>query len=58
MAASERDISWQLRQVRRAVELGLGAAGSEEMEFLTVSLDHDPAFASLMAKVESLIGSG
>lgn len=49
---------WQMRQVRRAVELGLGAAGSEEMELLSESLDHDPVFASLMAKVSTLIGSG
>ena len=46
---------WQMRQVRRAVELGLGAAGSEEMELLTESLDHDPTFTSLMAKVASLL---
>jgi uncharacterized protein (DUF362 family) len=46
---------WQMRQLRRAVEIGLGARGSDEMELVTESLDHDPAFSSLMEKVRSLI---
>jgi uncharacterized protein (DUF362 family) len=49
---------WQMRQVQRAVELGLGAANSEEMELLAESLDHDPTFTALMAKVDSLITTG
>ena len=46
---------WQMGQVRRAVEIGLGARGSDEMEILTESLDGDPSFTLLMDEVRSLI---
>jgi hypothetical protein len=42
-------------QVRRAVELGLGAASSQELELVTASLDGDPAFHARMEKVKSLL---
>jgi hypothetical protein len=42
-------------QVRRAVELGLGAKNSQELELLTASLDDNPAFLSRMEKVKSLM---
>jgi uncharacterized protein (DUF362 family) len=48
---------WQMRQLKRAAELGLGVRGREEMEILTASLDDDPSFTSLMEKVGSLIRS-
>jgi len=48
---------WQMRQVRRAVETGLGAGSSDELELLTASLDNDPAFTALMDQVRSLIAS-
>jgi uncharacterized protein (DUF362 family) len=47
---------WGMRQVKRAVEMGLGARDSEEMELLAASLDSDPAFGHLMEKVRALIG--
>ncbi|MEW6519682.1 MAG: DUF362 domain-containing protein [Thermodesulfobacteriota bacterium] len=46
---------WHMGQVKRGVELGLGAAGSAQMELLAESLDQDPAFAGLIARVRSLI---
>lgn len=47
---------WRMRQVKRGVELGLGARASDEMELLTASLDNDAAFGHLMEKVRALIG--
>jgi len=46
---------WEMGQVRRAVELGLGAKNSQELELLTASLDDDPAFLSRMEKVKTLL---
>jgi hypothetical protein len=41
--------------VRRAVELGLGAESSQELELVTASLDGDPAFHARREKVKSLL---
>ncbi|MBI5576945.1 MAG: DUF362 domain-containing protein [Deltaproteobacteria bacterium] len=48
---------WKMGQVRRAVELRLGAGSPGEMELLTESLDGDPAFNVLMQKVKPFIES-
>jgi uncharacterized protein (DUF362 family) len=48
---------WEMGQVKKAVELGLGAGSPKEMELVTASLDGDPAFHALMEKVKSFIGS-
>ena len=42
-------------QVRRAVELGLGAESSQELELVIASLDNDPAFLARMGKVRYLL---
>jgi hypothetical protein len=42
-------------QVRRAVELGLGAESAQEIELVTASLDGNPAFSDRMEKVKSLL---
>ncbi|MFW5792184.1 MAG: DUF362 domain-containing protein [Desulfohalobiaceae bacterium] len=47
---------WEMRQVKRAVELGLGAAGGDQVELVTESLDGDPGFAERMTQVRSLVG--
>lgn len=47
---------WQMRQIVRAVEIGLGAKDSKAMELRTASLDDDPAFIDRMKRVRSLIG--
>lgn len=46
---------WQQGQVKRAVELGLGARGREEMELVTASLDGAPEFQALMKKVRGYL---
>jgi hypothetical protein len=46
---------WEMGQVRRAVELGLGAKNSQELELLTASLDDDPAFHARMGRMKSLM---
>lgn len=46
---------WETRQVKRAVELGIGARSGKELELVTASLDADPAFHALMQKVKSSI---
>ncbi len=46
---------WQMRQVKRAVELGLGAADSGEMKVLTESLDQNQEFVRLMNSISPLI---
>lgn len=46
---------WEMGQVRRAVELGLGARSRREMELVTASLDGDPAFHALMGKVGAFL---
>jgi uncharacterized protein (DUF362 family) len=47
---------WQMLQVKRAAEIGLGARGSDEMELLSETFDNDPSFTLLMKKVRSFIG--
>lgn len=46
---------WEMRQVKRAVALGLGAGSLAQMEILEASLDRDPAFAPLMGRVRTLL---
>lgn len=46
---------WEMGQVKRAVELGLGAGRKEELELLTASLDKNPAFGALMEKAKSFL---
>lgn len=46
---------WEMGQVRRAVELGLGAGSGREIELMTASLDADPAFSALMGKAKSFL---
>jgi uncharacterized protein (DUF362 family) len=46
---------WAMGQVRRAVELGLGAESAQEIELVTASLDGNPAFSDRMEKVKSLL---
>ena len=46
---------WEMRQVKRAVALGLGAGSLAQMEILETSLDRDPAFAPLMGRVRTLL---
>ncbi|HZW36969.1 MAG: DUF362 domain-containing protein [Deltaproteobacteria bacterium] len=46
---------WEMGQVKRAVELGLGARSGREMELAVASLDGDPAFSSLMEKAKSFL---
>lgn len=46
---------WEMGQVKRAVELGLGARSGSEVELAAASLDGDPAFSSLMERVKSFL---
>lgn len=46
---------WQQEQVRRAVELGLGARRKEEMELFTASLEANPQFYAMMEKVNAYL---
>lgn len=46
---------WEMGQVRRAVELGLGAGSPQEMELVTASLDGDPAFQARMERVKTFL---
>jgi uncharacterized protein (DUF362 family) len=46
---------WEMGQVRKAVELGLGAENAGEMELATASLDGDPVFRARMEKAISLL---
>jgi uncharacterized protein (DUF362 family) len=48
---------WEQRQIKRAVELGMGASHDEEMELLSVSLNENPDFLDLVERVKSYIGS-
>jgi uncharacterized protein (DUF362 family) len=53
-----RSISpWQMRQLKRASEIGLGATNSREMRLLSHSLNADPSFLRLMEQVRSRIES-
>lgn len=49
---------WEMGQVKRAAELGIGARSGQELELLTASLDGDPAFHALMEKVKLFIHPG
>jgi uncharacterized protein (DUF362 family) len=42
---------WDMRQIRRAVEAGLGAHKASEIEFMTASLTESREFEELMNKV-------
>jgi uncharacterized protein (DUF362 family) len=46
---------WEQRQIKRAVEAGLGAKSSEEMKVLASSLDGSQEFNALMEKVRAEI---
>lgn len=46
---------WEMGQVKRAIELGLGAGRKEELELLTASLDGNREFGDLMGKVKSFL---
>lgn len=47
---------WQQRQIKRAIELGLGAKGPEEVKLVSASLDReDEDFFKLMEKIETSI---
>ncbi len=46
---------WEMGQVRRAVELGLGARSAREMELVTASLDGAPPFHARMGKLKSFL---
>jgi uncharacterized protein (DUF362 family) len=46
---------WEMGQVRRAVELGLGARGGSDLALVTDSIDGDRDFPALMEKVKSFL---
>ncbi|OGQ01095.1 MAG: hypothetical protein A2Z40_01610 [Deltaproteobacteria bacterium RBG_19FT_COMBO_60_16] len=46
---------WEMGQVRRAVELGLGARSGKDLELVTASIDGDRDFPALMAKAKSFL---
>src|SRR5512145_60433 len=46
---------WEMAQVQKAVELGLGAGNVGELELATSSLDGDPGFRARMEKAISLL---
>lgn len=46
---------WEMGQVKKAVELGLGAKSRQELELLTASLDGAPAFHALLEKAKSFL---
>lgn len=46
---------WEMGQIRRAVELGLGARNGKELELVTASIDESPDFSSLMGKARSFL---
>jgi uncharacterized protein (DUF362 family) len=46
---------WEMRQVKRAVELGLGAKNASEMELVIARSGGNPAFNDLMEKVQTLM---
>jgi uncharacterized protein (DUF362 family) len=51
---SDKDV-WDQRQIRRAVEAGLGAKNGNEIQLLIASLDKDREFDDLMARVRDHI---
>lgn len=50
----ERGI-WEQAQIRRAIELGLGAHSKEDMEIVTASLDGNPKFSELIEKAKGYL---
>jgi uncharacterized protein (DUF362 family) len=46
---------WETRQIKRAVELGLGVSKKEEIKLVTSSIDDYPHFDELVGKIQSLI---
>lgn len=46
---------WNQRQIRRAVEIGIGAGNRDEIELVTASLDHSREFEELIEKVKENI---
>ncbi len=48
---------WEQRQIKRAVELGLGARSAEQIELIIASLDGSGEFESLMKKARANIGT-
>ncbi|MEW6585545.1 MAG: DUF362 domain-containing protein [Nitrospirota bacterium] len=52
---SSKDV-WQQRQIKRAVELGLGAKSAGEMKLLVKSLDKSKEFDALIKEVREHIG--
>jgi len=46
---------WETRQIKRAVELGLGAGKREDIKLVTSSTDNNPHFAELIGKIKSMI---
>jgi uncharacterized protein (DUF362 family) len=49
---------WRIRQLRRAVELGLGARQGSDVELRIRSLGDNPEFSELMDEVRSMIQAG
>jgi uncharacterized protein (DUF362 family) len=43
---------WQARQVKRAVELGLGAAAKDKIKLVSASIGEDKKFENLLAKID------
>ena len=46
---------WETRQIKRAVELGLGASKREEIKLVTASVGDNPHFDEIIGKIRSLI---
>lgn len=46
---------WQMRQLRHAVKIGLGAGSMDEMTILYESTDNDPSFEALAQSVRRLL---
>lgn len=47
---------WEQRQIRRAVELGIGVRSAREMELIAASLDGSPEFERLMEEIRGNMG--
>jgi hypothetical protein len=48
---------WEQRQIKKAIELGLGAKGPEQIELVTVSVaEPDEGFEKLAEKIRQDIG--
>jgi uncharacterized protein (DUF362 family) len=53
---TEGESIWEARQLRRAVQLGLGASGPEEMELIAVDLEGRPGFGDLVERARKHVG--